>query len=274
MADYMPSSVRALPKSSVIDLVAALLHNIKEVFTCKKGRIGYTDNTAILSIGNIVDETATMAVSSVNEIKTDVMHFSHGKLRTAPTQAIILDPCREVGGEGKGRRLPLMRTDQYNTRPSAERCAECRQSMCRASAAPRFRGVVPGHIQATVEPAYKRHTNKQPIPPRENEEGFEPVHKSYHSRLEDNTYHRPLSGEWDNASRPAPRSTATQVLRTAQVARQHPSSREVDTTAPYGFTICQGNLPILNGPGRLGPIEVFNAKPTAALKGLKAALNL
>ncbi|GKU10995.1 unnamed protein product [Fusarium langsethiae] len=44
--------------------------------------------------------------------------------------------------------------------------------------------------------------------------------------------------------------------------------------ASYGFTIHQDNLPILDGSGRLGPAEVFDAEATGALEGLKAALNL
>jgi ribonuclease HI len=44
--------------------------------------------------------------------------------------------------------------------------------------------------------------------------------------------------------------------------------------AGYGFTIHQDNLPILDGSGRLGPAEVFDAEAAGALEGLKAALNL
>ncbi|KAJ0136960.1 Uncharacterized protein HZ326_20036 [Fusarium oxysporum f. sp. albedinis] len=42
----------------------------------------------------------------------------------------------------------------------------------------------------------------------------------------------------------------------------------------YGFTIHQNNLPILDGSGRLGPAEVFDAEATGALEDPKAALNL
>lgn len=42
----------------------------------------------------------------------------------------------------------------------------------------------------------------------------------------------------------------------------------------YGFTIHQNNTPILDGSGRLGPAEVFDAEAAGALEGLKAALNL
>jgi ribonuclease HI len=44
--------------------------------------------------------------------------------------------------------------------------------------------------------------------------------------------------------------------------------------ASYGFTIHQGNFPVLVGLGRLGPAEVFDAEAAGALEGLKAALTL
>ncbi|RKK21363.1 hypothetical protein BFJ66_g17616, partial [Fusarium oxysporum f. sp. cepae] len=44
--------------------------------------------------------------------------------------------------------------------------------------------------------------------------------------------------------------------------------------ASYGFTIHQNNVPIFDRSGRLRPAEVFDAKATGALEGLKAALNL
>jgi ribonuclease HI len=44
--------------------------------------------------------------------------------------------------------------------------------------------------------------------------------------------------------------------------------------ASYGFAIHQDSLPILDGSGRLGPAEVFDAEATGALEGLTAALNL
>ncbi|RKL10105.1 hypothetical protein BFJ70_g16575 [Fusarium oxysporum] len=63
-----------------------------------QGRFGYADDTAILSIGDTVDETTAMASSSIAEMvrwgaangvsfdtkKTEVMHFFRSKLRTAP----------------------------------------------------------------------------------------------------------------------------------------------------------------------------------------------
>ncbi|RKK10703.1 hypothetical protein BFJ65_g14698 [Fusarium oxysporum f. sp. cepae] len=63
-----------------------------------QGRFGYADDTAILSIGDTVDETSAMASSSIAEMvrwgtengvsfdakKTEAMHFSRSKLRTAP----------------------------------------------------------------------------------------------------------------------------------------------------------------------------------------------
>ncbi|RKK38586.1 hypothetical protein BFJ69_g18592, partial [Fusarium oxysporum] len=63
-----------------------------------RGRFGYADDTAILSVGDTVDETTAMASSSIAEMvrwgaangvsfdtkKTEVMHFSRSKLSTAP----------------------------------------------------------------------------------------------------------------------------------------------------------------------------------------------
>lgn len=44
--------------------------------------------------------------------------------------------------------------------------------------------------------------------------------------------------------------------------------------ASYGFIIYQDNSPIVEGPGRLGPAEVFGVEVRGALEGLKAALHL
>ncbi|KAL9563899.1 hypothetical protein ACKAV7_011934 [Fusarium commune] len=63
-----------------------------------QGRFGYADDTAILSIGDTVDETTAMASGAIDEMvrwgatngvsfdskKTEVMHFSRSKLRAAP----------------------------------------------------------------------------------------------------------------------------------------------------------------------------------------------
>ncbi|KAF5616485.1 reverse transcriptase [Fusarium sp. NRRL 25303] len=51
-------------------------------------------------------------------------------------------------------------------------------------------------------------------------------------------------------------------------------SLSAEGAASYGFTIHQKDLSIYNGSGRLRPAEVFDAKATGALKGLKATLNL
>jgi hypothetical protein len=62
-------------------------------------RFSYADDTAILSIGDTVEETSIMASSSIDEMvrwgaangvsfdpkKTEVMHFSCSKFRTAPS---------------------------------------------------------------------------------------------------------------------------------------------------------------------------------------------
>jgi hypothetical protein len=67
-------------------------------FSNPQGWFGYADDTGILCIGNTVEETAAAASRSVEELvrwgaangvsfdpkKTEVMHFSRSKLKTAP----------------------------------------------------------------------------------------------------------------------------------------------------------------------------------------------
>ncbi|KAM4054427.1 reverse transcriptase (RNA-dependent DNA polymerase) [Hirsutella rhossiliensis] len=122
-----PQQAGALPKRSAVDLVAALIHDIEEAFACKqvatlvtldiqgafdtvlrnrlilrlrdsKGRFGYADDTAILCVGDSLDETSAEASHHVRELvswgaangisfdpeKTEVMHFSRTTPKTAP----------------------------------------------------------------------------------------------------------------------------------------------------------------------------------------------
>ncbi|RKK51436.1 hypothetical protein BFJ69_g17940 [Fusarium oxysporum] len=88
-----------LPQGSPVSPILFLLYT-EPIYRLgnPQGRFGYADDTAILSIGDTVDETSAMASSSVDEMvrwgaangvsfdpkKTEVMHFSRGKLRSTP----------------------------------------------------------------------------------------------------------------------------------------------------------------------------------------------
>ncbi|PNP55723.1 hypothetical protein FNYG_15459 [Fusarium nygamai] len=88
-----------LPQGSPVSPILFLLYT-KPIYRLgnPQGRFGYADNTAILSIGDTVEETSTIASNSIDEMarwgaangvsfdpkKTEVMHFSRSKLRTAP----------------------------------------------------------------------------------------------------------------------------------------------------------------------------------------------
>jgi hypothetical protein len=88
-----------LPQGSPVSPILFLLYT-EPIYRLgnPQGRFAYADDTAILSIGDTVDETATMASSSVDEMvrwgalndvsfdpkKTEVMYFSRSKLRTVP----------------------------------------------------------------------------------------------------------------------------------------------------------------------------------------------
>ncbi|KAL7758307.1 hypothetical protein ACKLNR_012834 [Fusarium oxysporum f. sp. zingiberi] len=88
-----------LPQGSPVSPILFLLYT-EPIYRLgnPQGRFGYADDTAILSIGDTVDETSAMASRSIAEMvrwgaengvsfdtkKTEVMHFSRSKLRTAP----------------------------------------------------------------------------------------------------------------------------------------------------------------------------------------------
>ncbi|EGU73600.1 hypothetical protein FOXB_15890, partial [Fusarium oxysporum f. sp. conglutinans Fo5176] len=88
-----------LPQGSPVSPILFLLYT-EPIYRLgnPQGRFGYADDTAILSIGDTVDETTAMASGAIDEMvrwgatngvsfdskKTEVMHFSRSKLRTAP----------------------------------------------------------------------------------------------------------------------------------------------------------------------------------------------
>ncbi|EMT73953.1 hypothetical protein FOC4_g10000224 [Fusarium odoratissimum] len=100
-----------LPQGSPVSPILFLLYT-EPIYRLSnpQGRFGYADDTAILCVGDTVEETAAAASRSVEEMvrwgaangvsfdpkKTEVMHFSRSKLETAP--AIRLSPtiCEDL----------------------------------------------------------------------------------------------------------------------------------------------------------------------------------
>ncbi|KAG6978046.1 putative RNA-directed DNA polymerase from transposon BS [Fusarium oxysporum f. sp. conglutinans] len=88
-----------LPQGSPVSPILFLLYT-EPIYRLSnpQGRFGYADDTAILCVGDTVEETAAAASRSVEEMvrwgaangvsfdpkKTEVMHFSRSKLETAP----------------------------------------------------------------------------------------------------------------------------------------------------------------------------------------------
>ncbi|KAL6402782.1 transposase [Ilyonectria robusta] len=144
--------------------------------------------------------------------------------------------------------------------------------MRRASAAPRLRGVVPGQDQAAVDPAYQGPAIKTRL--RRTDELLAPCTRP---KLVQRCFHQEQMAPLQTASKEQSANTFSrwvESLDSLTLVVYSDGSLSSEGAASYGFTIHQDNIPILDGSGRLGPAEVFDAEAAGALEGFKAALNL
>jgi hypothetical protein len=98
--DFLSGNVLNYVHSNNLQCLLLFLLHTEPIYRIgnPQGRFGYADNTAILSIGDTVEETCAMVSSSVDEMvrwgaangvsldpkKTEVLHFSSSKLKIAP----------------------------------------------------------------------------------------------------------------------------------------------------------------------------------------------
>jgi ribonuclease HI len=392
-----------LPQGSPVSPILFLLYT-EPIYRLgnPQGRFGYADDTAILSIGDTVDETTAMASGAIDEMvrwgatngvsfdskKTEVMHFSRSKLRTAPA---VRHGDIEKHPESALRWLGIWLDSRLSFRIHVEKWAAKAQAV-----AYHLRGLtntkhgplpaaVRSAVRACVEPVLlygaeawypgttrprwnqptkdlsssnqhliQRMTKAMnqsmrailpvwkttPIAALHRESGIPPVAQllearrlRFSARLKSLDEAHPLASRTRPPSQPAyhdlikrryqaqtESSFRTRLRRTdellAPCARpkliqqcfnqeqmpplQTASKKEtadaflhwVQSLDPltlvvysdgslssqgatsYGFTIHQGNFPVLGGSGRLGPAGVFDAEAKGALEGLRAALTL
>ncbi|PCD25803.1 hypothetical protein AU210_012239 [Fusarium oxysporum f. sp. radicis-cucumerinum] len=303
-----------LPQGSPVSPILFLLYT-EPIYRLgnPRGRFGYADDTAILSIGDTVDETTAMASSSIAKMvrwgaangvsfdtkKTEVMHFSRSKLSTAP--AVRHDDV-EKHPESALRWLGIWLDSRLSFRVHVEKWAAKAKAV-----AYHLRGftntihgplpsAVRSAVRACVEPVLL-HGSEAWYPGRSRPRWNQPT-KDLPSKSVFRTRLRRTDELLASCTRPklVQRYFHKEQIPPLQIASKEKSadafirwvesldlltlvvysdgSLSSEEVASYGFTIYQNNVPIFDGSGRLGPAEVFDAEATGALEGLKAALNL
>ncbi|KAJ3455198.1 hypothetical protein MRS44_013798 [Fusarium solani] len=392
-----------LPQGSPVSPILFLLYT-EPIYRLgnPQGRFGYADDTAILSIGDTVDESTAMASSAIAEMvrwgaengvsfdpkKTEVMHFSRSKLRTAPA---VRHGDVEKHPESALRWLGIWLDSRLSFRIHVEKWAAKAQAVAYhlRGLTNTIHGPLPSAVRSAVracvepvllhgseawypgrtrprwsQPAKDMPSSNQhliqrmakamnqamrailpvwrttPIAALHRESGIPPVDQllearrlKFSARLKSLDEAHPLASRTRPPSQPtyhdlikrkyqvqvesgfrtrlcrtdelfapctrprlvqrrfhqeqmAPLQTASKEQSANTFSRWVESldshtlvvysdgSLSSEGAASYGFTIHQNNTPILDGSGRLGPAEVFDAEAAGALEGLKAALNL
>ncbi|RKL08564.1 hypothetical protein BFJ70_g16779 [Fusarium oxysporum] len=230
--------------------------------------------------------------------KTEVMHFSCSKFRTAPAVrhgdvekhpeaalrwlGIWLDSrlsfwihVEKWTAKAKAVAYHIARIDQHDIRPSTECCAKCRQGLRRAGSTSRIRGVVLG---------------RRPPPPYIEKVGY---HQLTNCLMQGDLDSPPDSSRLTRLTfwrverdRPANLLTTTSsnedIKHRRKAASEHVFDVQMSSLRRARDRNSSSDASIKSfclrfrwrQKSRLGPAEVFDAEATGALEGLKAALNL
>ncbi|KAM4067487.1 reverse transcriptase (RNA-dependent DNA polymerase) [Hirsutella rhossiliensis] len=260
-----------LPQGSPASPILFLLYT-EPVYrlSSPKGRFGYADDTAILCVGNNLEETARKASRHVHELmewgtenaiafdpkKTEVMHFSRTKPRTAPP---VFHGEMEKRPECAMRWLGIWLDSTLSFKTHVEKWTAKAQRVAH-------------HLQGMTN------TNRGPLPSA--------VRRAVRACIEPQLlfgaeawYPGMTSPRWTQPMRQA-RAPSTQIrqrpaLQTAPKEESAANFRDwLRGAAGYGYAIHLDGLTVLDGNGRLGPAEVFDAEAKGALEGLRAALGL
>ncbi|CZR35886.1 uncharacterized protein FPRO_17006 [Fusarium proliferatum ET1] len=182
-----------------------------------QGRFGYADDTAILSIGDTIDETTATASSSIGEMvrwgaangvsfdpkKTEVMHFSRSKLRTTPA---IRHGDVEKHPEPAIRWLGIWLDSRLSFRVHVEKWAAKAHAVAYhlRGLANTIHGPLPSAVRsavmACVEPVLLHGSEAWYPGTTRPRWSLTPVHESHTAHLENDAHHHPPPRERHTAS--------------------------------------------------------------------------
>ncbi|KAM4057705.1 reverse transcriptase (RNA-dependent DNA polymerase) [Hirsutella rhossiliensis] len=237
-----------LPQGSPVSPILFLLYT-EPIYRLgsSKGRFGYADDTAILCVGDSLDETSAEASHH-----TEVMHFSrttpktappvlHGEFEKRPGRAmrwlgVWLDSTLsfkthvEKWTASASSRLPSQETDKHQAWSSTERCATSGLRLRHSSAALRGGGLVSWFYAPALDQAGQGRTVQDRTP----------------QCIENETAKK--FRDWLQALSP----------RTLVVYSD--GSRSTEGHAGYGYVVHRDGSTVLRDKGRLGPAEIFDAE--------------
>ncbi|KAM4062478.1 reverse transcriptase (RNA-dependent DNA polymerase) [Hirsutella rhossiliensis] len=275
-----------LPQGSPVSPILFLLYT-ESIYRLgsSKGRFGYADDTAILCVGDSLDETSAEASHHVRELvswgaanrisfdpeKTEVMHFSrttpktappvlHGEFEKRPGRAmrwlgVWLDSTLSfkthvekwtAKAQAVAFHLRRLTNTRHGPLPSAVRRAVC---AC----------VIPVLLYA-AEVWYPGSTR-----PRWTKPGKEGPSRIGHLRgfVEEQT--APLQSASKNETAKKFRDWL-QALSPRTLVVYSDGSRSAEGHAGYGYVVHRDGSTVLRDKGRLGPAEVFDAEAKAHLR--------
>ncbi|KJZ69944.1 hypothetical protein HIM_10667 [Hirsutella minnesotensis 3608] len=246
-----------LPQGSPVSPILFLLYT-EPIYRLgnSKGRFGYADDTAILCVGDSLDETLAEASHHVRELlswgaangisfdpdKTEVMHFlersprrprlcytaklRNGARHLARQHSLFQDTRREMDGQGASRRLPSEGTDEHQAWSSAECYATGRLRLRSPRATVRGGGLVPWSDVPALDEALQGRAVGDRQPRQEDEQGTLHVSSGYPTCVENDTDERAAQRGRNTASLSAPRSASDGLCCALESARRSSSAHQ------------------------------------------------
>ncbi|KAM4059611.1 RNase H domain-containing protein [Hirsutella rhossiliensis] len=279
-----------------------------------KGRFGYADDTAVLCVGDSLEETAHRASKHVHELmtwgtanaitfdpkKTEVMHFSRTTPRNAPP-VFHGEVEKRPGSAMRWLGIWLDSTLTFKTHvekwtAKAQAVAyHLKEAWYPGMTCPRWNKPAkegPSRIRHLIRRMDKSLNTAMrailpvwkttPLSARHREAGIPPVshllqacRTRFAARLKSSTKRTRLRCARPDLLAQSAANFGEWLQSVApRTAIVYSDGSSPGGAAGYGYAVHQDGLTVLSGNGRLGLAEVFDAEARGSLEGLRAALSL